>query len=201
MISNPACQEEKIQDVQNQLRVSAGVKDYLRENCSKSIVEIANVLISTFLSGKKLLLCGNGGSAADSQHFAAELIGRFQYNRPPLPAIALSTDTSILTAVSNDFDFSQIFSRQVQALGHEGDVLMAISTSGNSENALQALRTAKEKKMTSIVLAGRDGGKMASAADYAIIIPEKESQRIQEGHITIIHLWCSLIEKTMFPSP
>ena len=201
MISNPDYQEEKIQDVQNQLRVSAGVKDYLRENCSKVIVEIANVLIAALLSGKKLLLCGNGGSAADSQHFAAELIGRFQYNRPPLPAIALSTDTSILTAVSNDFDFSQIFSRQVQALGHEGDVLVAISTSGNSENALQALHSAKEKKMTCIVLTGRDGGKMASAADYAIIIPEKESQRIQEGHITIIHLWCSLIEKAMFPSP
>lgn len=150
------------------------------------INECAKIIISALKNGKKILICGNGGSAADSQHFAAELTGRYKCERVPLPAIALSTDTSALSAIGNDYGFEFVFARQVLALGQDGDVLVAISTSGNSQNVLEAINCAKQKNMQIIALLGKDGGAM-KACNNAIIIPSDDTARIQEMHILIIH--------------
>ena len=188
-----------INNIQDQLRESARIKDVIRENFTQEIATTAKAMIECYQSGGKLLICGNGGSAADSQHFAAELVGRLNYDRGALPAIALTTDSSILTAVSNDYSFDFIFSRQVDALGNNNDMLIVISTSGNSQNVVNAVHAAKQKKIKTLALTGKDGGTLAGLTDYKIIIPSQQSQRIQEGHITIIHLWCDIIEKTLFP--
>ncbi|MBN2413810.1 D-sedoheptulose 7-phosphate isomerase [candidate division KSB1 bacterium] len=185
--------------MQDQLRDSARIKDVIRENFSNEILTTANQMINCFKNGGKLLICGNGGSAADAQHFAAEMVGRLNYDRGALAAVALTTDSSILTAVSNDYSFDHFFARQVEALGNRGDTLIALSTSGHSQNVLNAVYAAKEKKIQTIALSGKDGGALAELADYNITIPSHNSQRIQEGHITIIHIWCNLIEKTLFP--
>ncbi len=188
-----------LQNIENQLRESARIKEEIREKYAQTILDTAELMIDCFKNGGKLLICGNGGSAADSQHFAAEMIGRLKRNRAALPAIALTTDSSILTAVANDFSFDVIFRKQVEALGSRGDVLIGLSTSGNSSNVLQAMQAAKSKGLHTVALLGKDGGTLAAAADHAIIIPSDVSQRIQEGHITIIHIWCDLIEDAMFP--
>ena len=149
---------------------------------------------------KKILVCGNGGSAADAQHFSAELLNRFEMERPALPAIALTTDTSTITAIGNDYNFNQIFEKQVQALGQAGDILLAISTSGNSENINLAINAAKEKYMDIIGLSGKDGGQMNDLLkDHLnIIVPSDRTAHIQENHIVILHIICTLIDQGIF---
>lgn len=162
------------------------------------IARCAQLLAAALAAGKKILIAGNGGSAADAQHFAAELVGRFLLERRGLPAIALSTDSSILTAVANDYGFERIFSRQVEALASPGDVVIGISTSGNSANIIAALAAARQCGCTSIGLLGRDGGAMAARVDLALIVGCAETPHIQEMHGTIIHLLCKLIEAQLF---
>ena len=146
------------------------------------------------ITGHKILICGNGGSAADAQHIAAEFIGRFHNERRALPAIALSTDTSILTSIANDYDYSQVFSRQVQGLGRAGDVFWGISTSGNSENVNKAIIEAKNRKMITIASTGKTGGEMVDICDVALVIPSDSTARIQEMHILCAHIICQLID-------
>ena len=147
--------------------------------------------------GGKILVCGNGGSAADAQHFAAELIGRFEQERSAWPAIALTTDTSILTAIGNDYGFADVFSRQVQGLGRPGDVLIGISTSGNSENVTRAVAAAKSQEIQTVGLLGKDGGSLKDLVDCALVISDKNTARIQEAHIFILHFWAMLIERQL----
>ncbi|WP_457561092.1 D-sedoheptulose 7-phosphate isomerase [Caminibacter sp.] len=159
------------------------------------IEKAAKMCIYSLKNHKKILLCGNGGSAADSQHIAAELTGRFKNDRISLPAIALTTDTSALTAISNDYGFEYVFSRQIKGLGNEGDVLIAISTSGNSKNIIQAVKTAKDKNIKIITLTGRDGGKISAIGDVNIVVPSDNTPRIQEMHIMIGHMICEMIDR------
>lgn len=161
------------------------------------IAKIGEVLIETLKRGNKILICGNGGSAADAQHFSAELTGRYKRERKGLPAIALSTDTSAITAIGNDYGFDRIFARQVEALAKEGDVLFAISTSGNSSNLIYALQEARLRDCVCIGLSGKGGGEMDSYCDLHAIVPSEETPRIQEMHILIIHTLCLLIDEAM----
>ena len=163
--------------------------------CTPLVTAASKLIISSLTSGHKLLLCGNGGSAADCQHFAAELVIRYHKNRRAYPAIALTTDSSILTAHSNDFSFDSLFSRQVEALGNAGDCLIAISTSGNSENIIQAAITAKQQNMTVIGLIGGDGGRLKERVDMPIVIPSHTTARIQEAHMLIYHWWCEKVDE------
>lgn len=165
----------------------------------ETVNDISSALVDCFQSGKKLLICGNGGSAADAQHLAAEFSGRFYYDRPPLYAEALHVNTSYLTAVANDYSYNDIYSRMVKAAGNEGDVLWGISTSGNSENVVRAMQVAKEKGMKTIGFTGEGGGKMASLSDYLIAVPSKDTPRIQEVHILLGHIICELVEAEIFP--
>jgi D-sedoheptulose 7-phosphate isomerase len=159
-----------------------------------------DAVVSTFKRGNKLLLFGNGGSAADAQHIAAEFTNRFLIERPPLPAIALTTDTSALTAIANDYDYAQIFAKQVKALGKAGDIALAISTSGNSANVLAAIATCKQLKIGTIGLTGGNGGKMVGTVDYLLRVSEgKNSPRIQETHILVGHVICDIVDQTLFP--
>jgi D-sedoheptulose 7-phosphate isomerase len=153
------------------------------------------LIVDTFRQGNKVLLCGNGGSASDCQHLATEFMVRYVEPRKPLPAIALTTDTSILTAHTNDFGFQHVFARQIESLGHEGDCLIAISTSGNSENIIEAVKMASAKQMQSIILTGNTGGKLATLSPYLIIVPSNITARIQEAHILIGHWWCQLADE------
>ena len=180
------------------LKESIEVKTEVLKSLTPKIEATAMLLISTLKNGKKILICGNGGSAADSQHFAAELIGRFKKDRPSLPAIALTTDSSIITAVGNDYGFEQIFSKQVEGLGNEGDVLIGISTSGESKNIIEAIGCAKQKQLKTIGLLGCSGGKISEIVDISLIVPSKNTPRIQEAHSTIIHILCNLIELELF---
>jgi D-sedoheptulose 7-phosphate isomerase len=177
---------------------SAQVKlQFVRDNADR-IVEVSQQIAHAFRDGKKLLIFGNGGSACDAQHIAAEFMNRFLIERPPLPAIALNADAPLLTCISNDYDFSQVFSKQVAALGHEGDVAIGISTSGNSPNVLKALEAAEKLGMKTIVLTGGTGGKMANMADFTFIVPAKATARIQETHITLGHTICQLVDEELF---
>jgi D-sedoheptulose 7-phosphate isomerase len=180
---------------------SANVKTRLAESVARSIAGAANALVAALKAGNKVLICGNGGSAADSQHFAAELVGRFERERRNLPAIALTTDTSAITAIANDYSFEQVFSRQVAALGREGDVLIAISTSGNSPNVLKAMEVAHAEGLVVIALTGRNGGKMAAAltpSDHHLNVPNERTIRIQEVHILMLHILCDLTDNLIF---
>ena len=168
----------------------------LKKNLSQ-ITGAAEVIISAFKSGHKLFLCGNGGSAADSQHIAAEFVGRFQKERKAWPAIALTTDTSALTALGNDYTFDIVFSRQLQALGQKGDVLIAISTSGNSKNVLEAVKQAKAMGINTIGVSGGTGGQLANQCDIPIIAASTKTARIQESHLVIFHSICELVENTL----
>ena len=173
------------------------VADALLASFADPIEQAARRLVECYRAGGKLLVMGNGGSAADAQHFAAELVGRYMLERPAFPAIALSTDTSILTAVANDYGYQDVFRRQVEAHARAGDVVVGISTSGNSENVCRALAAAKERGAFTIALGGGDGGRMKTLADIALIAPSKETPRIQEAHITIIHILCAVVEATL----
>ena len=163
----------------------------------QAIEECAKLASTTLKKGRKILICGNGGSAADSQHFAAELVGRFQKERKAYSALALSTDTSILTSLSNDYAFDKVFERQIEALGTRGDLLFAISTSGKAKNVLAAVKRAKKMGLKTIGLTGKDGGDLAKIADVAIIVSSDVTARIQESHILIIHIICALVEDTL----
>lgn len=170
---------------------------FVRKNTSQ-LIDCAESISKAFNNDRKLMLCGNGGSAADAQHIAAEFVNRFQLDRSPLPAIALTTDTSIITSVANDCSYEEVFSKQIQALGVEGDILLAISTSGNSKNILSAIRTAKEKGLYTIGLIGGDGGKMLALVDLPMVVESKQIPRVQETHILIGHLICELVEYILF---
>jgi len=167
------------------------------ENVGK-IMEVAKRIIAAYRKGNKVLLFGNGGSACDASHLAAELVNRYKKDREGLPAIALATDMAVVTSISNDYDYTDLFSRQIKAIGHKGDIAIAISTSGNSPNVLKAVQVAKEKGLITIGFAGKDGGKLAGLVDYSFIIPSNNTARIQEAHITLGHLLCELIEDEMF---
>jgi len=160
--------------------------------------EAAGAMIAALRGGGRILACGNGGSAADAQHFAAELVGRFERERAALSAIALTTDTSIVTAVANDYDFVRVFARQVDALGRPGDVLLGISTSGGSANVLAALAAAKAGGLTTVALTGRDGGAVGAAADIHVNVPAASTARVKEVHRTLLHALCALIERELY---
>lgn len=185
------------QRIQQQFFDSADLKYAAAEILSRPIADAVSAVVGCITSGGKVLACGNGGSASDAQHFAAEFIGRFERERPGLAAIALTTDTSILTAIGNDYDFNAIFSKQVQALGAPGDVLIAISTSGNSSNVLAAVEAAHAKEMTVIALTGRGGGKLVAElleTDVHICVPHERTARIQEVHILALHCLCDAVD-------
>jgi D-sedoheptulose 7-phosphate isomerase len=184
--------------IRTHLSASAKVIQKMEKSCVDDIFEITERIIEALRDGKKVLLCGNGGSAADSQHIAAELVCRFQMNRPALTAIALTTDTSILTAVGNDFGFETLFSRQVEGLGREGDILIGLSTSGSSKNVALAMHRAKQRGLVTIAFVGENPGPVSESADVVLRIPSKITARIQEGHATVGHIICDLVEKDLF---
>ena len=165
----------------------------------KAFERAARLGIEALENGRKIMFCGNGGSAADSQHLAAELVSRLNFDRPGLAALALTTDSSILTAIGNDYGYERVFARQVEAIADTGDVLVAISTSGRSRNIIEALKTAASRGVIRIGLTGRDGRDMTGLCDQVINIPTSETQKIQEGHIIFGHIFCALIERAMFP--
>jgi len=161
--------------------------------------KLVEASVHALRGGNKLLFFGNGGSAADAQHLAAELVNRFQIERPPLAALALTTDTSILTAVANDYDFLQVFAKQVRALGRPGDLALGLSTSGNSPNVVAGFQAARELGLATLALSGREGGPVAEAAEFALIVPSQDTPRIQEVHITIGHVLCDLVDYQLYP--
>lgn len=180
---------------------SAALKRSAGELLFTPISDAIHLLFSALSNGNKVLACGNGGSAADSQHFAAELVGRFERERLPLAALALTTDSSIMTSLGNDYSFDSIYAKQVQALGHAGDVLLAISTSGNSPNVVQAIEAAHERDMRIVALTGKGGGKMAALLhpeDAHICVPHERTARIQEVHLLVIHCLCDGIDRALF---
>jgi D-sedoheptulose 7-phosphate isomerase len=182
---------------------SAQIKLQSKNVLAQPIADAAQAMVTCLMNDGKILVCGNGGSAADSQHFAAELINRFEVERPGLAAIALTTDSSVLTSIANDYDYVQIFSKQVRALGMDGDVLLAISTSGNSPSVLEAILAAHERNMPVVALTGKDGGKMASLlnpADFHICVPAKSTARIQEVHLLVLHCLCDAIDHLILGS-
>ena len=187
-----------IAEIASQLAAHRDVIARVERELSPRIAEMVTLLVETFERGGKLLVMGNGGSAADAQHFVAEIVGRFKMERKGLPAIALSTDTSILTAIGNDYGFDNVFRRQIEALAAPGDLIVGISTSGNSPNVQQALELAREKGCRTVGLLGKDGGSIKNVCDLALIVPTNDTPRVQEGHITIIHIVCDLLEKKMF---
>jgi D-sedoheptulose 7-phosphate isomerase len=185
------------QRIQQHFIDSADLKYQSAQTLSKPIAAAVQALLACVTSGGKVLACGNGGSAADAQHFAAEFVGRFERERPELGAIALTTDSSILTAVANDYDFERIFAKQVRALGQAGDVLLAFSTSGNSANVLAAVEAAHEREMTVVALTGRGGGKMTAAlreTDVHVCVPHDRTARIQEVHLLVLHCLCDGVD-------
>src|SRR5437667_4208978 len=191
---------DTIQRIRNHFNDSAELKLAAVDTLASPIARAAAMMTECLLADGKLLACGNGGSAADAQHFAAEMVGRFERERPELPAIALTTDTSIMTAVANDYDFGQAFSRQVRALGRSGDVLLAISTSGNSGNVCAAIAPAHEREMRVVALTGKGGGRIGELlgpGDVHICVPHSVTARIQEVHILAIHCICDAIDASL----
>ncbi len=185
--------------IQSSLRESIAVKTALLEQMAPAIEQAAQVLIDCYRGGHKVLICGNGGSAADAQHFAAEMVGRFLKERRALPAIALHTNTSTLTAVGNDYGYEQTFTRPLAAYGQAGDVLLAISTSGNAANVCQAVALARQMQMKTIGLTGHPGGRLAQLVHLLLAVPSTSTPRIQEAHTTIIHLLCQAVEDSLSP--
>ncbi len=186
--------QDTIQSILNNHRQTADamLSDH---RLAKDIEHAVDTISHTLINGGAVYAFGNGGSAADAQHFTAELVGRFYMDRPGLRAVALTTDVSVITSLSNDFGYDEVFARQIEALGCEGDTAFAISTSGNSPNIINAIRTAAGKGMKTVGLTGKGGGKMAGLCDTAIIIPSEVTPRIQEGHVLVYHILCELIEK------
>ncbi|MEZ5491372.1 MAG: phosphoheptose isomerase [Gammaproteobacteria bacterium] len=187
--------------VAQHFQASIEAKQKALEYLVPAISNASIICVQALLDGNKILSCGNGGSAADAQHFAAELLNRFEIERPGLPALALTTDSSTLTSIANDYDFNEIFSKQVRALGKEGDLLLAISTSGNSANVVQAIHAAHEREMKVVAMTGRDGGEIAgclAGTDLEIRVPVQSTARIQEVHILALHCLCDLIDIQLF---
>ena len=190
--------KEIYQEIVTQLQASAELKRQIELKCIDDIYKTAITMIEVFKNGGKVFLCGNGGSAADSQHIAAELLVKLNHERDALPASALTTDTSILTATANDMGFEKIFVRQLEALASQRDLLIGISTSGNSPNVIAALKYCNKKGIKAIGLTGEQGGELIQVAEQYIRVPANNVQRIQEGHITIGHILCDIIEKKLF---
>jgi D-sedoheptulose 7-phosphate isomerase len=178
---------------------SIKVKEKFVRDHADAMLRVAKKLAACFQSGNKLLLFGNGGSAADAQHIAAEFVNRFQIERPPLAALALTTDTSILTSIGNDYDFNTIFSKQIRALGKKGDMALGISTSGNSSNVIEAMDVAREMGLYTVGLTGCGGGGMKECSDEIFVVDSSVTARIQETHITVGHVLCELVERMLFP--
>jgi D-sedoheptulose 7-phosphate isomerase len=172
-------------------------RQFLQESLTQ-LTSIIKLIADALETGNKLLLFGNGGSAAQAQHLAAEFVNRFFMDRPPLPAMALSTDTSILTSIGNDYSFSEIFSKQIVALGREGDVAIGISTSGNSANVIRAIEVAKEMGLETVALTGNDGGDLAKVANHSLIVPSSNTPCIQEVHLAVVHILCEMVEAQIF---
>jgi len=187
--------------IERHFLASIEAKQKALEYVAPGISNASIISVQALLDGNKILCCGNGGSAADAQHFAAELLNRFEIERPGLPALAITTDSSTLTSIANDYNFNQIFSKQVRALGQAGDLLLAISTSGNSENVIQAIHAAHEREMKVIAMTGRDGGEIARLlqnSDVEIRVPVNSTARVQEVHILSLHCLCDLIDTQLF---
>lgn len=189
--------------VLSEFRASVAVKQDILADSQfvQQVTKMGHILIDCYEAGNKLLIAGNGGSAADAQHIAAEFVSRFNFDRPGLPALALTTDTSILTAVGNDYGYDQLFRRQLEANGQGGDVFLGISTSGNSPNILKALEAAKFKGITTFGLTGITGGKMRELCDYCLCVPSSDTPRIQEAHILVGHTLCAMVELALFDDP
>ena len=187
-----------LENIKKSLLESSDLKKQVAQEYSEIIEQAINLICESLRNDKKVLLMGNGGSAADAQHIAGELIGRFKMERSSIPAIALTTDTSIITALGNDYGFDQIFARQIESLGCEGDIVVAISTSGNSKNVIEALKISRKNKMKSIGLLGCGGGLIKQLVDIPIVVPSYNTPRIQEAHIAIGHVICEEIEKKLF---
>jgi len=186
--------------IKDQIKKSYETKQaiYKNEDLLNKIEDVAQRCVTLYKTDKKTILAGNGGSAADAQHIAAELVGRYGFDRPSIPSLALTTDTSNLTAIGNDYGYDQVFSRQLEGMGQKGDIFIGISTSGNSVNIIKAFESARKKGITTIALTGRDGGLMAKIADVALVVPSNSTPRIQESHILIGHILCDIIEKETF---
>ena len=180
---------------------SCRVKEAFINDHLGRLVNVIEVLTAALKAGNKIIIFGNGGSAADAQHLAAEFVNRFIIERPPLPAIALTTDTSVITSIGNDYDFSEIFAKQIRALGQQGDVAWGISTSGNSPNVLKGLEMAKKLGLITLALTGKDGGPIAQMADWSLNVSSNSTARIQETHITIGHAICELVDIKLFQKP
>jgi D-sedoheptulose 7-phosphate isomerase len=193
----PAMKEQIVKSFED----SIDIKKRFADANIDLIIEVSKVIANAFSEGKKLLLFGNGGSSTDASHMAAEFVNRFKKERPSLPAIALNTDMAVITSIANDYDFSDIFARQLKSLSQEGDVVIAISTSGNSPNILKAMDVAKKKKLITVAFTGSRGEKFASKATYAFIVPSDDTPRIQETHITLGHVLCRMVEEILFEAP
>ncbi len=172
-------------------------KKFVDENI-ETIIEVSNLLADTFSRENKLLLFGNGGSASDASHIAAEFVNRFKKERPALPAIALNSDTAVITSIANDYDYINIYARQLKAFAQDGDIVIAISTSGNSKNIIKAIDVAKKKKLKTVAFTGAKGDKLASKCDYVFAVPSSNTPRIQETHITLGHVICQMVEEILF---
>jgi len=186
--------------IKDQIKKSYETKQVIYDNDEllERIEEVVKKCIEIYRGTNKTILAGNGGSAADAQHIAAELVGRYGFDRPSIPSLALTTDTSNLTAIGNDYGYDKVFSRQLEGMGQKGDLFIGISTSGNSINIINAFNSAKEKGITTVALVGKDGGEMAKMADISLIVPSDSTPRIQEAHILIGHIICDIIEKEIF---
>lgn len=184
--------------IEKALEESLQVKETFIRSHVKAIVDVAETIAAAFINDRKLLICGNGGSAADAQHIASEFVNRYLLERPPLPAVALTTDTSTITSIANDYAFDDVYAKQVKALGLEGDVLLAISTSGESENVLRAVRAAKAQGLYTVGLTGKDGGKLAPLTDISLVVRSDVTARIQEAHILAEHILCRLVDYILF---
>jgi D-sedoheptulose 7-phosphate isomerase len=184
-----------------EFKESSTVKEDFVGGHIDTIIEVARAIAGTFNDGNKILLFGNGGSATDASHIAAEFVNRFKRERPGLPAIALNTDMAVITSIANDYDFSDIFARQLKALGAEGDMAIAISTSGNSPNVVKALEVARKKKLKTVLLTGLKGEKLAAKTTYSFVVPSDNTARVQETHITLGHVLCLMVEEILFEVP
>lgn len=186
--------------IKDQIKKSYETKQaiYENEDLINKIEEVSKLCVKLYRGKNKTILAGNGGSAADAQHIAAELVGRYGFDRPSIPSLALTTDTSCLTAIGNDYGYDMVFSRQLEGMGQDGDLFIGISTSGNSKNIINAFISANKMGITTVALVGRDGGEMAKIADIALIVPSDSTPRIQESHILIGHIICDVIEKELF---
>lgn len=192
-----------IEQIKENFKESIQTKIAASETLPEVIFSAGQILVQALMNGKKILTCGNGGSAGDAQHFSSELLNRYERDRPSLPAIALTTDSSTITSIANDYSYDEVFSKQVRALGQSGDILLAISTSGNSRNVIKAMEAAVSRDMAIIALTGKDGGEMAGllgSNDIEIRVPSNRTARIQEVHLLVIHNLCEVIDDSLFPA-